>query len=131
MAFHFLNIDANPIIKPEKDSFFVTLDGKRCTTKKRLLTEIGSLFHFANYYGQNFDALSDCFENLEGIESAHIYWHIINYQWLCVDENESQQLETFYEVIKNVLAFYATHTTQITIIAPLALITKITPPHFA
>lgn len=42
----------------------VILDGARLTTKADLLACIASEFHFPEYWGQNWDALSDCLQDL-------------------------------------------------------------------
>jgi hypothetical protein len=127
MAFHLIDIAKDPILKPKQDAILITLDGRRCNTKKSLLKEIGVLLHFPEYYGHNFDALAEC---LEGIENSEMYWFITHPSFICCDEKSALHLDTFYQVIQNTLIHYATSKQQLSIIASNDFLIKIRPVYF-
>jgi len=63
----------------ENDYYIAVLDGSRCQTMKAFLKEMGRVFKFPSYYGQNLNALNDCLNDLEWLDKPNYILFIKNY----------------------------------------------------
>ncbi|MFM9945208.1 MAG: barstar family protein [Bacteroidia bacterium] len=127
MPFQLIPIDEEYNFKFYNDSWLVTLDGKRCQNKELLLNEMATIFNFPNHFGQNFDALYDSLENLENTNATYIFWLIVNPQFICSDEKNNAPLDTYCQVLRDVLEEYKTKPTSLNIIADYSFLNKIKP----
>lgn len=53
-----------------KQLFTTIIDGKDCPNKKALFSTISSKLQFPNFFGNNWDAFNDCFNELEWLHSS-------------------------------------------------------------
>jgi hypothetical protein len=62
---------APPILAPPAPGFAVrVVDGRRCSSKARLLAELATTLEFPAYFGGNWDALAECVADLEWLPAA-------------------------------------------------------------
>lgn len=85
-------IDNNQYLKPIENTFI--LDGNRMTSFREFHDEIATVLHFPNYYGRNFNALSDMLTDLSWLEVK---------SFLCLVKNGERLLCT--ETILDIDAF--------------------------
>jgi Barstar (barnase inhibitor) len=65
-------------LKHLKESFEVRQwDATKVTTKDEMLKQIGALWGFPSYYGQNWDALVDCLSDLSWIQGNRFAFVIL------------------------------------------------------
>ena len=53
---------------------FAHVDGLHAETKAEFLRAAGEALDFPDYYGQNFDALADCLDDVSGGEGSVLLW---------------------------------------------------------
>ena len=108
-------------------TFMATIDGNRCKTISELFKEISSVFHFPEYFGNNFDALYDCLTDLEWLGVDHIYLLITHPALICSEEDDSQARIAFDELFKDVLDSFQEHPIHFNIIAEPSFLQTVIP----
>jgi RNAse (barnase) inhibitor barstar len=85
----------NKIPSESENAFIAILDCNRCKTLSNFLDEIGRVFIFPNYYGKNMNALDECINDLEWINSLQYTLVFEKFENFLIDESE----ETFVSII--------------------------------
>jgi RNAse (barnase) inhibitor barstar len=63
----------------KEELYFVgILDGSKCQSTRNFLKEIGRVFKFPSYYGQNLNALNDCLNDLEWLNKPNYILVVTN-----------------------------------------------------
>ena len=55
----------------DKDYYVAILDGADCRSMRSFLKQIGNVFNFPPYYGQNINALNECLNDLEWLNKLN------------------------------------------------------------
>ena len=81
----------------------IDLDG--CTDKATLLARFAAAFHFPDWFGHNWDALSDCLTDLSWLPARHYRIELAQPQALRTAASET--LDTALEILGEVAEFWA------------------------
>ncbi|MBN9386378.1 MAG: barstar family protein [Chitinophagaceae bacterium] len=67
--------------------YIAILDGSKCKSLKYFLKEIGKVFNFPSYYGENLNALYECLNDLEWLDKQNYFLLIKNSEIFLKDES--------------------------------------------
>jgi RNAse (barnase) inhibitor barstar len=73
--------------------FIGVLNGERSKSIKAFLHEIGALFNFPGYYGENMNAFYDCINDLSWIDQRNYALVIKNYSQFLANEPDNTTTE--------------------------------------
>lgn len=73
--------------------FIAVLNGERSKNIKAFLHEIGELFNFPGYYGENMNAFYDCINDLSWIDQPNYALVIRNYSQFLANDPEGTSTE--------------------------------------
>lgn len=82
-------------MKKSDDTFTTILDGENSKDLLSFLAEIGSVFHFPDYYGGNMNALYDCLSDLSWIDAKNYHLIISNSKHFLSEETVTTKKEIF------------------------------------
>jgi len=86
-----MDTQVSDILKSEninEDLYYIgILDGAKCKSLKSFLKEIGKVFNFPSYYGQNLNALYECLNDLEWLDKRNYFLLIKNSEIFLKDES--------------------------------------------
>lgn len=82
-------------IFPQDSAKKFFLDGKRMKSINDFLLEISAKMLFPNYFGNNYNALLDCLQDLAWIESENVSVVILNADDFLSDETQEDIWDTF------------------------------------
>jgi RNAse (barnase) inhibitor barstar len=77
-----------------ENSFIAELDGEKAMTVEEFLSEISKAFKFPDYFGNNYNALEECLNDLDWINEDNYILVITNYDYFLKNENEKTLLDT-------------------------------------
>jgi hypothetical protein len=80
------------------------LRGKRCPNAERLFQECAAALQFPYYFGENWDAMSDCLRDLEWLPGGSYVLFVTNVNLLLADDPTS--LSTFLSILTTVQAYW-------------------------
>ncbi len=60
-------------LRGEHSTYVAYIRGYRCMTHLLLHAEVSAALQFPSYYGENPNALAECLEDLEWLNSSHVY----------------------------------------------------------
>ena len=66
--------------------------GKRCQTDEAFFYEISASFQFPRYFGENWNALDDCLQDLEWLSFTKIFMVIDDFSFAFNDDIEGRNL---------------------------------------
>lgn len=84
----------------------VVLDGALLRTKAELMDSIASEFSFPGDWGRNWDAMSDCLQDLSWIKKRVAYLLLIDNAEMLLAQAEAD-INTFIEILEEVGAAWA------------------------
>ena len=79
---------------PQESAKKFVLDGKRMKSIKDFLLEISSKMSFPGYFGNNYNALLDCLQDLAWIEGEDVAVVILNADDFLSDETREDIIDT-------------------------------------
>lgn len=86
------------IIKTNSANLFI-LEGKNMKTRSDLFSEIAKILHFPNYFGNNWNALDDCLQDLDWIHSNSIIIIIRDFDKILLEDNTKEK-NIFLDCVK-------------------------------
>jgi RNAse (barnase) inhibitor barstar len=89
-----VNLDNN-------EYFIAVLDGERSKTIEAFLYEIGEVFNFPDYYGENMNAFYECINDLSWIDKPNYALVIKNYSQFLINEADGTSKE-FLLILDNI-----------------------------
>ncbi len=102
----FLKLKEEYIDLLNKEDFYIQyIDGKLIQTQQQCYDYFGKVYCFANYFGNNWDAFTDCMRDLEfWDESQGFILVIYNYSNFLSQYQKDKQI--FIECLKYIVYFY-------------------------
>ena len=99
-----INLVKSPILDSldNTDYFIAVLEGERSRTIEAFLHEIGKIFTFPDYYGENMNAFYECINDLSWVNKSNYVLVIKNYSEFLADEPDGTSKE--YLLILNDIA---------------------------
>lgn len=76
------------------ETYVGKIDGNKATSKQDFLREIAKAFQFPEYFGENYDALEECLNDLGWIGLPHYIVYIKNYPAFLKNETHQKKLDT-------------------------------------
>ena len=87
--------------KSSNELFLISIDGKDCSNKKALFNTFSSKLQFPDYFGDNWDAFNDCFNDLEWLDSNQYVLFFKNFEETLTQDID--ELEIFLEIIEEAI----------------------------
>ncbi|MEM9887465.1 MAG: barstar family protein [Bacteroidota bacterium] len=85
----------------EKQFYIAAIDGNLCNKIDSFLSEIAIAFKFPDYYGSNMNALNDCINDLEWLDSNN-YILVINHSKAFLKDESIENRNSVYNFLKEV-----------------------------
>ena len=95
----------------KKKILSVTLDGKSMKSRDCLFNEISKKMNFPDYFGRNWNALDDCFQDLAWIEQDEITVTLLNKEYI-LTEDCSDEIDIFYSCITDAEKYWIEDKTK-------------------
>lgn len=92
------------IIKTNSANLFI-LEGKNMKTRSDLFSEIAKVLYFPNYFGNNWNALDDCLQDLDWIHSNSIKVLIRDFDKVLLEDNMKEK-SIFLDCVKTANDFW-------------------------
>ena len=87
--------------KSSNELFLTTIDGKDCSNKKSLFNTLSSKLHFPDYFGNNWDAFDECFNDLEWLNGNQYVLFFKNFEETLTEDLD--ELNIFLEIIEDAI----------------------------
>lgn len=87
--------------KSSTELFLTSIDGKDCSNKKALFNTFSSELQFPDYFGNNWDAFNDCFNDLEWLDSNQYVLFFENFEEILTQD--INELDIFIEIIEKAI----------------------------
>ena len=101
----------NEIVKLANENKSYILEGNKMQTRDTLFFEISNKLKFPDYFGNNWDALDECLQDLEWIEDENINIVIKDYG-LILHLDHSDEKTIFMSCIKDADEFWSSDGTK-------------------
>jgi RNAse (barnase) inhibitor barstar len=88
----------------DENAYVAYVRGKRCNDAKSFFYEISASFQFPFYFGENWDALDECLQDLEWLKFEKIVLVISNYSVLL--ENNIDSKKTALRCITSAMKYW-------------------------
>ncbi|MGN0739547.1 MAG: barstar family protein [Treponema sp.] len=92
------------IVKTNPENLFI-LEGKSMKTRTDLFSQIARVLYFPNYFGNNWNALDDCLQDLDWIHSDAIKILIRDFDEILSEENKKEKT-IFLDCVKTANNFW-------------------------
>ena len=80
-------IRAGELVKKEH-TYVAEIDGDKCENTANFLNEISEAFQFPDYFGNNYDSLAECLNDLSWLDKSNYALVIRNYNSLLKEEDD-------------------------------------------
>lgn len=87
--------------KSSNKLFLIIIDGKDCSNKKALFNTFSSELQFPDYFGNNWDAFNDFFNDLEWLDSNQYVLFLKNFEDTLTQDID--ELDIFLEIIEEAI----------------------------
>lgn len=87
--------------KTSNEFFLTSIDGKDCSNKTALFNTFSSKLQFPDYFGNNWDAFNDCFNDLEWLNSKQYVLFFKNFEETLTEDLD--ELDIFLEIIEEAI----------------------------
>ena len=94
-----------------KDFSFYILDGNKMHTGNGLFTEIAEKLQFPDYFGRNWNALDECLQDLDWLDSNSIKILINDFNKILKDDH-SEEKNIFIDCLTDAAVFWETEQTK-------------------
>jgi RNAse (barnase) inhibitor barstar len=78
--------------KNNKKTLIKLIDGNKCNNKQELLNEFSNKLNFPGYFGNNWDAMDECINDLEWFSTSPILLIIKNFQEVLKNDPSGQEI---------------------------------------
>ena len=83
--------------KDHSKKFVAIIEGKKCRNEKKLFQELANKLSFPNYFGNNWDALNECFNDLEWLDCEQYVLFINDLD--AMFKNKQENLKIFLDIL--------------------------------